>query len=93
MSTYDTTTKERTAVRPTYVLLGTDAEGGTHLYRTSDETIFAFSPDGTRQYRFDVAGIAVDDYVAHVTDARGWAHCNYAPGGIGGMLARALGDT
>ncbi|MDR9381596.1 MAG: hypothetical protein RI560_07995 [Natronomonas sp.] len=64
-------------VRPRYCFLGIDEAGGTHLYRTVDETIFAFDADGRREYRFDIDGIAVEDYLAHVTDARGWADLRF----------------
>jgi hypothetical protein len=60
--------------RPRYIALGEDVEGGTHLYRTADETIFAFDAAGRREYRFDIDGRpeTVEDYVAHVTAERGW---------------------
>jgi hypothetical protein len=60
--------------RPRYIALGEDAEGGTHLYRTADETIFAFDSEGRPEYRFDIDGRpeTVEDYVAHVAAERGW---------------------
>ena len=89
MSTTTPTDKNDShSYRPTYIELGTDTEGGTHLYRTSDETVFAFDADGHPEYRFDVTGIVVDDYVAHVTACRGWAHCRYGRAALVDQLAR-----
>lgn len=58
--------------RPRYVYIGEDTNGGTHLYRTVDETIFAFDASGRFEFRFDVDARTVDHYVAHVKDSRGW---------------------
>jgi hypothetical protein len=64
--------------RPRYIYLGEDTEGGTHLYRTVDETIFAVTPDGRLAHRFDLDDArTVDHYVAHVRDARGWYNLTY----------------
>lgn len=78
MSTTTSTTEKRTAVREPYIYLGEDAKGGTHVYRTLDETIFAFDAVGRIEYRFDIDdGSEVDHYVAHVQDARGWSDLEY----------------
>jgi hypothetical protein len=81
MSTTTPTDKNDShSIRDRYIHLGIDAEGAAHVYRTSDETIFAIEADGTRSYRFDVSDMshrAADDYVAHVADARGWAECQF----------------
>jgi hypothetical protein len=67
-------------IRDHYIHLGIDSEGASHVYRTTDETIFCIEADGTRSYRFDVSEMghrAADDYVAHVGDARGWSECQF----------------
>ena len=73
--------------RPKYIFLGTDELGGTHVYRTTDETIFAFTSRGRLEYRFDIGNDAreVKHYVAHVEDARGWLNCRF---GIGAFVRR-----
>lgn len=71
-TTTQSSKKARTDPRPRYIDLGADSQGGIHVYRTVDETVFALAPDGDLEYRFDVEGIPVGDYVAHVTDTRGW---------------------
>ena len=92
MSTTTPTDKNDShSIRPRYIPLGTDTEGGTHLYRTSDETVFAFTSGGRVEYRFDVTGIAVDDYVAHVTACRGWEHCRYGRAAFVDRIAAAGG--
>jgi hypothetical protein len=60
--------------RPRYIPLGEDADGGIHVYRTVDETIFALDQSGRREYRFDTDDrpATVEDYVAHVAAQRGW---------------------
>jgi hypothetical protein len=78
-------------IRDNYIHLGVDQSGASHVYRTSDETIFAIEADGTRSYRFDVSDMshrAADDYVAHVGDARGWADCQF---GFSAFLDRLTG--
>jgi len=81
MSTTTPTDKNDShSIRDRYIHVGVDSEGGSHVYRTSDETIFAIEADGSRSYRFDVAGMgprAADDYVAHVSDCRGWQDCQF----------------
>jgi len=78
--------------RPRYIPLGEDAEGGTHLYRTADETIFAFDAAGRREYRFDIGGDdrTVDHYVAHVQVKRGWYDLVYGEAAYYDRLAEAV---
>jgi hypothetical protein len=78
--------------RPRYIALGEDAEGGTHLYRTADETIFAFDASGRREYRFDIDGRpeTVEDYVAHVAAERGWYDLIYGFEAFVDCLAEAV---
>lgn len=66
-------------IREKYIWLGTDADGGTHLYRTTDETIFAFDAAGRIEYRFDIGSDprTADHYVAHVKSERGWSDCQF----------------
>lgn len=65
-------------VRDRYFDLGLDAKAGTHVYRTVDETIFAFDDRGRPVYRFDIDdGRTVEHYIAHVGDAVGWAECRF----------------
>jgi hypothetical protein len=94
MTTNASGTEKRSAgsstVRDRYIVLGEDAEGGTHLYRTVDETIFAFDAAGRPEHRFDIAApAAVDDYMAHVADARGWETQRYQLS-LADCLAEAL---
>ena len=78
--------------RPRYIPLGEDAEGGTHVYRTADETIFAFDAAGRPEYRFDIDGCpeTVEDYVAHVTAERGWYDLRYGFEAFVDQLAEAV---
>ena len=78
-------------VRPKYIWLGTDVEGGTHLYRTTDETIFAFDSTGRVEHRFELDDArTVEHYVAHVIDARGWLDCCYGRDAFYDRFAEAV---
>lgn len=93
MTTTQPTTEKASAhnPRPRYIFLGTDADGGTHVYRTIDETIFAFDSEGRRLYRFDIDDQrTVDDYVAHVRDARGWYDLVYGADAFVDRLLEAV---
>ena len=67
----------RNGPRPKYVLLGTDGTGASHVYRTTDDAILVVA-DGalTLNERLD-SRHDVDDWVAHVETARGWADRQY----------------
>ena len=70
----------RNGVRPKYINLGTDGDGATHTYRTTDETVHAVAADGTREHVEQLAGASVDDWMAFVADKRGWADRQYGVG-------------
>jgi len=74
-------------IRSKYYHLGIDSEGAAHVYRTSDETIFAIAADGTREYRFDLTacGQDPDTYVKFVREQRGFETCQF---GIAAYLDR-----
>jgi len=78
--------------RPRYIYLGEDADGGTHVYRTPDETIFALTTAGRIEYRFDIAARpeSVDDYVSHVTAERGWYDLVYGFDAFADQFAEVL---
>lgn len=76
-STQHHTKNPRPNVRPSYIFLGTDVEGWTHVYRTIDETIFALDANGRIEYHFDLGARTVDDYVEHVADTRAWLDLTY----------------
>jgi len=78
--------------RPRYVYIGEDADGGTHVYRTADETIFALTAAGRIEYRFDIAARpeSVDDYVSHVTAERGWYDLVYGYDAFADQFAEVL---
>lgn len=74
---YATTPEKSTAVRPTYVPLGTDSEGRHHVYRTDDETVHVVDPDGGRTRRESLGTRPVDDWMDFVAYRRGWARRQY----------------
>lgn len=77
--------------RARYIYLGEDSDGGTHVYRTVDETVFAVTPAGRIEHRFDISDArTVDHYVAHVRDARGWYNLRYGAAAYLGGLAEAV---
>jgi len=76
MST-NTRNVERSTVRPRYIPLGVDTEGVHHVYRTSDETVFAITPGGSVEHRVDVHGRHVDEWMAYVRSERGWSTQEY----------------
>lgn len=92
MSTTTSTHKNHTGTdpRPKYIFLGIDEIGGSHVYRTVDETIFALDKTGRVQHRFDVSTRRVDSYVKFVENKRGWLDCKYAVDGMGGIIAESL---
>lgn len=82
MSTKDTSDQKGShdthSPRPRYIYIGEDTCGGSHVYRTVDETIFAIDADGRIEHRFELVDArTVDHYVAHVRDARGWYNLCY----------------
>jgi len=80
-------------VRNRYFDLGLDAEAGTHVYRTVDETIFAFDDRGRRVHRFDIDDDrTVEHYIAHVGDAVGWADCRFGFDAYADRVAEVCGE-
>jgi hypothetical protein len=70
----------RNGVRPKYIALGTDADGATHTYRTTDRAVIAVA-DGTRELVETLApGTDLDDWMDFVADQRGWADRQYGIG-------------
>ena len=78
----------RTGYRPTYIELGVDAEGRSHVYRTSDETVHVIA-DGERVHVEALDGRHVDEWMAYVAERVGWTREVYGVG-IAEMAARAL---
>ncbi|ELY53996.1 hypothetical protein [Natronolimnohabitans innermongolicus] len=67
------------APRPTYIELGDNTEGASHVYRTSDGTIHVV-PDGLLIQKCVLNVHFVDDYVKFVRDRvdnRDWADRHY----------------
>jgi hypothetical protein len=97
MSTNARNSQERTArleqsdrgrIRPHYIRLGVDNRGADHVYQTTSETIHIIHEDGSRGRRLVPADKTIDDYMAAVADAHGWAVERY-----GADLTEMLADT
>jgi hypothetical protein len=67
MNESDPIARKRTDPGPTYILLGRDTDGASHVYRTMDEWVYAIL-DGERVQRFALVACTVDDYVKFVRD-------------------------
>jgi hypothetical protein len=79
----------RNGVRPKYIPLGTDADGATHTYRTTDRAVIAVA-DGAREHVESLPSSAsLDDWMDFVADKRGWADRRYGIGLVE-MLAGQL---
>lgn len=76
-SRVEESTGDRTRVRPHTIVLGIDAEGARHIYRTHRETIHVVRVNGHRECRVDVSDRHVDDWMEHVAEVRGWARRDY----------------
>lgn len=100
MSTYDTAANEssdRTArVRPTYILLGIDANGSHHVAHTPSETVRIVHPDGSRatKHLTDPACpvSSIDAYVEYIADLGGWDDRRYGRDVFGEFLSQFAGD-
>jgi len=57
--------------RDAYIPIGVDTKGGHHVYRTTDETVFAIEGGRVTQ-RYDVSERSVNDWIDYVADRRGW---------------------
>jgi hypothetical protein len=90
MTEYDTADQESTAVRPTYVPLGVDAEGRHHVYRTTNETVHVVGRDCGREHVEPIGRRPVDEWMTFVAERRGWDRRDYGQG-LGAAVARALG--
>jgi len=78
MQTNDHRSDKRTGPRPPYILLGTDANGGDHLLGTADDTVVVVDrKQRTIGHRERLRGRSVDEWIAYVATARGWADRRY----------------
>lgn len=82
MATTQSNPQERTGTeynpRPRYILAGTDVDGADHVYRTVDETVFVIA-DAEIVWRQDVSVHGVNDWLAHITERRGWSERHLYP--------------
>lgn len=78
----------RHGVRPRTIVLGTDADGCDHLYKTESESVHVIDA-GERVWREDLT-TDVDDWVDHITARRDWATKRY--GSIFEKLTAAFTD-
>jgi len=81
MSTKRHNADRSTDPRPTYIDLGTDAEGREHTYRTTVETIVVVR-DGQRVHREQLGPRTVDDWMDFVAERIGWADQRYGLGAV-----------
>lgn len=58
--------------RPAYIHVGTDTEGASHVYRTTDETVHVIE-NGRRTERYDLDALdkSVNDWLVYVETRRG----------------------
>jgi len=83
------TSQKVVAGRPAYMVIGRDETGASHVYRTTDETIHVVR-DTEREHVQHLGARPVEDWLAHVADARGWAETHFALGledFVGGAFA------
>lgn len=82
MSTEHRSARKGTDPRPNYLLLGTDAEGRDHVYRTYAEEVVIVR-DGQRTHVEDLAAYpGVDSWLQLVADRIGWADVAYGMAAI-----------
>lgn len=62
--------------RPDYIPLGVDGDGAHHVWDRRTDTIHIVHDDGSRGRRL-LGDHAVDDWMAAVDDAQGWATRRY----------------
>jgi predicted nucleic acid-binding Zn finger protein len=74
------TDTESASVRPTYVVLGVDERGGSHVYDTETETVHIVHDDGSRGRRVIGETQTVDDWMDAVEDGWSWANRRYGAG-------------
>lgn len=87
MSTETPTQGKRTAYRPTYFSLGTDAEGAHYCADTTGafDTVHVIR-DGERVKRYALRHKTIDHFFAAVADSIGWETKDY---GLGAVVERA----
>jgi hypothetical protein len=66
----------RTDPRPDYIPLGVDGAGAHHVWDRRTDTIHIVHDDGSRGRRL-LGDHSVDDWMAAVDDAQGWASRRY----------------
>jgi hypothetical protein len=66
----------RSPVRPDYIFLGVDGDGGDHVYRTFEESVHVIR-DGRGVHVQEFDGKDVDHWMAYIEGKRGWANRRY----------------
>lgn len=79
------------SVRPTYIVLGVDERGASHVYDTDTETVHLVHDDGSRGRRVIGEGQTVDEWMDAVADGWGWANRRYGAGVYFDRIAAAGG--
>jgi hypothetical protein len=87
MRTNATQSRKVVGGRPAYILVGTDADGAQHVYRTTDETVHVIDDCGREEVQ-SVAAHGIEAWLAFVGDRRGWDHCRFTDG-LAAMMTRA----
>jgi hypothetical protein len=83
------TPDEKGTVREPYLLLGVDALGNHHVFRTTDDTIHVVG-DGRRHHVEDLRRPwDADEWMHYVADKYGWQRAEYGTG-IAAVVGRAL---
>lgn len=88
MHEYATTPEKCTDVRPTYIVLVTDADGADHIYRTDDETVHVVT-DAGRDRVEQLGARSVDEWITFVDERRGWRHRSYGRNRLADVAAGA----
>lgn len=84
------TTERGTDPRPRHIVLGVDAEGRIHHYRTRSESVIIVA-NGELVHREDIPETPVDEWVAFVDDRVGWTQKDY--GEFWGRVAAAFREA
>jgi len=80
--------RNKSNVRPSTIVLGTDDLGQDHIYRTQSETIHVVDGNERTHVR-DVDDVSVEHWMEAVADRCGWANRDYGTG-IHAAATRAL---
>jgi len=83
----------RNGVRPKYLALGTDGEGASHTYRTTDRTVIVVADGGREIQRALDAETDVDDWMDFVAARRGWERKQYGVGLVEMLVDALEGST